>query len=153
MPAPRKDTKADAMHALYQEGFSLSQVGTAFSVTRQSVHKMFAKRGFVLRQRPKPLPFIELNGLRYTRRRDGYFRQTLGSRSYLHRDIWEATHGPIPDGHDIHHIDGDQSNNVIHNLEQFTSSEHGKHHIKTNEGAKRTRFKPGRTGRHYPRKS
>lgn len=35
----------------------------------------------------------------------------------LHRDVWEHHHGPIPDGHHVHHIDEDPGNNNVDNLE------------------------------------
>lgn len=42
----------------------------------------------------------------------------------LHRDIWEFHNGPIPDGHHIHHADGDADNNAISNLECLSSAAH-----------------------------
>jgi hypothetical protein len=41
-----------------------------------------------------------------------------------HRLVWEAVNGPIPDGWDIHHIDGDTYNNDIDNLECLTHAAH-----------------------------
>lgn len=46
----------------------------------------------------------------------------------LHRDIWMDTHGPVPKGCDIHHVDEDFDNNNIDNLECITKSDHHKHH-------------------------
>lgn len=48
--------------------------------------------------------------------------------SYLHRDIWAAIHGPIPDGHDVDHIDGNPINNAIGNLQLLTEAEHHAKH-------------------------
>lgn len=45
-----------------------------------------------------------------------------------HRWVWENVHGPIPDNMDIHHIDGDKSNNDINNLEMLSRSDHMKQH-------------------------
>ncbi len=45
-----------------------------------------------------------------------------GSR--LHRDVWVAAFGPIPDGCHIHHRDGDSANNRLSNLECIASGEH-----------------------------
>lgn len=42
---------------------------------------------------------------------------------YVHRMIWEHVNGPIPEGLEIDHIDGDRSNNVIWNLRLVTSSQ------------------------------
>lgn len=42
----------------------------------------------------------------------------------IYRKIWESHYGPIPDGKEIHHIDGDRSNNNIDNLLLVTIQEH-----------------------------
>lgn len=34
----------------------------------------------------------------------------------LHRAVWFTYHGTIPEGFDVHHIDGDRDNNQIENL-------------------------------------
>ena len=124
MGAHRKDSKAEEMYELYGQGFSLDQVGKAFGVTRQSVYKMFKKRRYILRSKPKPLPFVEFNGYRYTLRNTGYYGRTNGERTLLHRDVWQSRYGSIPDGYDIHHLDRDRFNNHISNLELISKSEH-----------------------------
>jgi hypothetical protein len=43
---------------------------------------------------------------------------------HLHREVWKATHGEIPDGYEIHHVDGNTLNNSIDNLECLTKAEH-----------------------------
>ena len=48
------------------------------------------------------------------------------------RRLWERMRGPIPEGHHIHHIDGDYTNNVIENLACLSSSEHGRLHHPAN---------------------
>lgn len=73
---------------------------------------------------------ITFRGIKY-RRYEGvpYFtagisdRQRKGAKTF-HEDIWRAAHGEIPAGHDIHHIDGDPSNNVLSNLQCLTASDH-----------------------------
>jgi len=54
-----------------------------------------------------------------------------------YRKIWESCHGPIPEdsegrSYEIHHIDGDHSNNVIENLKLVTIQEH--YNIHFNQG-------------------
>lgn len=51
---------------------------------------------------------------------------TEGKRAYRmeHRLVWEGVNGPIPEGYDIHHIDGDTYNNDIDNLECLSHSDH-----------------------------
>lgn len=40
-----------------------------------------------------------------------------------HRVIWEMVNGPIPDGHEIDHIDGNPWNNKLNNLRLATRSQ------------------------------
>lgn len=39
-----------------------------------------------------------------------------GKQYFAHRVIWEMNNGPIPEGQEIDHIDGNKSNNCIENL-------------------------------------
>lgn len=39
---------------------------------------------------------------------------------YAHRLVWEAAHGPIPEGMQIDHLDCDAGNNALSNLELVT---------------------------------
>jgi hypothetical protein len=62
----------------------------------------------------------------------GYYQITSKSKGhggkYLHRLIYEAHHGEIPDGFEIHHLDGNPLNNHIDNLKMINSSEHRSMH-------------------------
>lgn len=51
---------------------------------------------------------------------------TQDKRSFTmeHRLVWEAVNGAIPEGYDIHHIDGDTYNNDCDNLECLSHSDH-----------------------------
>lgn len=113
------------MYDLYLRGFSLAQVAEAFGVTRQSVFKMFSRRGFELRAK-EPLPFRVFNGRKFTLRANGYYGATEGDRGYLHRAVWEAANGPIPDGFDVHHRDWDKFNNTLENLECLPKDDHAR---------------------------
>jgi hypothetical protein len=46
----------------------------------------------------------------------------------MHRLVWIEHNGPIPPGHEVHHIDSDKRNNRIDNLELVTKSEHVRRH-------------------------
>lgn len=45
-----------------------------------------------------------------------------------YRKIWESHYGKIPDGYEIHHIDGDRSNDAIKNLMCVSIEEHFRIH-------------------------
>ena len=59
----------------------------------------------------------------------GYVQIIIGGRAVLeHRLVWEHANGPVPPGHDIHHLDGDKQNNVLKNLECVSKIAHKRIH-------------------------
>lgn len=63
---------------------------------------------------------------------DGYVR--VGRRrnslhQYAHRIVWEAVHGPIPDGYQVDHLNGVKHDNRIANLDAVTQSENARRAI------------------------
>lgn len=75
------------------------------------------------------------NGRRYSRY-DGnsYYwnkrRVNESNRSFsMHRDVWEAANGAIPDGFVVHHIDHDPANNDLSNLECLPMADHCRQHM------------------------
>lgn len=49
---------------------------------------------------------------------------TSMAESKIHRKIYVKNYGPIPEGHDIHHIDGNHKNNDPANLKAVSLQEH-----------------------------
>jgi len=45
----------------------------------------------------------------------------------VHRLVWEVANGPVPDGKEINHIDGNKANNCLSNLEAITRRENIRH--------------------------
>lgn len=70
---------------------------------------------------------IERYGIKWSLKPKGYYQSTKpidGKRRWLHQYTYELYHGVAPDGHHIHHRDGDKANNDISNLECLTPKEH-----------------------------
>lgn len=65
-------------------------------------------------------------GKKFYQQKDGYWANMMPI--HAHRWVWINHHGAIPKGMDIHHKDGDKSNNEIENLEMLSRSDHLKRH-------------------------
>lgn len=129
MGAPRNDALAEMMYDLYCQGLSIEQVARRSGRSRQTVHKMFQRRGFDLRPRSgPPRAGVLYGGRAYTMGDPGYLRCTTGDRHLLHRKVWEDTYGPIPPGYDVHHLDHNKLNNDIENLRLLTKADHARLH-------------------------
>ena len=72
-------------------------------------------------------PPVLFGGQWFYRGVNGYW-QSRPANQLLHRAVWEATFGPIPDGLQVHHADGDKGNNDPANLRLLTAAEHSRHH-------------------------
>jgi len=79
---------------------------------------------------------IEWGGKRWHRYGGGYYERTDKSVKpkrtlRLHRELWLAEVGPIPDKHHIHHRNHDRGDNRLDNLECLPHAEHSRHHGKS----------------------
>ena len=76
--------------------------------------------------------YVDFEGRRYYRNTRGYYRfvptrkqkrEGLKERQ-LHRDMWASAFGAIPEGHEVHHVDGNPGNNDAINLQPLCHSCH-----------------------------
>lgn len=130
MGAPRADALAQLMYDRYCQGLSIEQVAAEFGRSRQTVHKMFQRRGWQMRPVYASNRLgVDYGGLRYTLGDLGYLRCTTGDRHYLHRRVWEDANGrSVPPDHDVHHVDHNKLNNDPSNLRLLTKAEHTRLH-------------------------
>ena len=74
--------------------------------------------------------YQEFAGIKFREEWPGgyYIHNFSGYNIRMHRFVWEYYNGEIPKGYDVHHVDGDKSNNDISNLQLLKSSDHKKLH-------------------------
>lgn len=96
---------------------------------------MLVHREAIMAFKPNPdvvSEVIVFNGYRYRRypnsSNPAHRKYFARAKHRLHRDVWEFHNGVVPDGHDIHHIDGNTLNNDISNLQCIDEKAHYAEH-------------------------
>jgi hypothetical protein len=116
----------EEIEKLYNDGYSCQQIGKILGASRQAIWEKMVNAGSKRREK-KLLPYIIYDGLKWTvSKTTGYYRLTNSRKVHiaLHRYVWEKEKGNIPVGYEIHHIDGDKSNNNLNNLECLSKADH-----------------------------
>lgn len=102
----------------HERDFIEAQISTGNIEVRDGQFWRLRKRGQAV---PKPYRIDRPGSV-------GYHRiPIVGGCVYAHRVVWVLNHGPIPDGMEINHKDGNKSNNAIENLELVTHQDNMKH--------------------------
>jgi transposase len=112
---------------LYKQGFTYEEIGKMFNRTKQSIYDLLKRHNLIVPR--KFLPFFMVDGMRFSINSQGYYACRT-KKLRLHIYLWEKENGKKPDGYDLHHIDGDKSNNNLSNLLLVNHKEHGRLHFK-----------------------
>ena len=133
---PRINLPVEEVVARYETGESTHELGRAYGVAHVTIMDRLHHAGAKMRTRGeaggrppgrhKPGgPFSVSTGRGWcylrTRGRDG-------KSVRIHRGCWEAYNGPVPNGHVVHHINGNTLDNRIENLACMLDSEHAQMH-------------------------
>ena len=142
---PRLELPIDEMAARYVAGESTYELANVYGVSQMTIWHRLDDIGFKMRR--GGASFGNQNLLGHYKRggplhitTGGYFRTNDrdGDICWIHRGCWEAHHGPIPEGHAVHHIDGNRQHNEIDNLLCMSKSEHAALHNRKRAGKGRT---------------
>jgi len=132
------DLPVDEMVKRYEAGETTWALARGYDVCQETICRRLYAAGVVMR----PCGFPAGHTLNHGRHKrggplhttDGGYRGTLdreGKICRVHRACWVAYHGAIPDGHVVHHLDGNPANNDIENLSCVSHGEHWRlHNIK-----------------------
>lgn len=121
----------------YHAGESAATLGRAYGVCRMTVANRLHAAG--VKMRPSGTGGGPRLGSKNKPKRGGPLFVTRGylitydrehRQCFVHRGCWEAHYGPIPNGHIVHHTDGDCQHNAIGNLACMTPGDHNRLHYR-----------------------
>ena len=93
---PRETTKE--MMKLYNEGYSYEQIGKMYGLSRQATWERLTRRPEFSTRKKKLLPFVVVDGIKFTLNDKGYYRATFRDRFLsLHRYLYEREYGELPE--------------------------------------------------------
>jgi hypothetical protein len=98
-------------------------------------------------------PFQEFEGVRYYQLPDGYWKCSHalpGHEWLIHREMWRVLRGEIPGGAQVHHVNGDASDNRLDNLVALSPKKHAEQHPERASKVRRANLERWRTA---PRRS
>lgn len=92
---------------------NLGRIRSLFRPVYNSRYRLYVFHGRILKQRTDSYGYLVVN-----LSVDGWIKTKK-----VHRLVWEAFNGPIPDGLTVNHIDEDKTNNNLDNLNLMTVAE------------------------------
>jgi hypothetical protein len=118
----------------YNAGSTIAAIAEKHGCSRQYIHQLlkqnpsYAKLSHRRKKRNPKTINVFFGGKKYFLRSDGYYISTDSSQTPLHRAVYIHYKGLLSPTQDVHHIDGDKSNNTPENLIAIGKSDHGKGH-------------------------
>ena len=108
------------------EGYQVSNLGRVKSLERIDALGRRVKEKFL-----KPL--ITRNGYYLI----GLYKNSIQKFYYVHRFVWEAFNGQIPEGYEVNHINEIKTDNRLSNLNLMTHKENMNYGSRTERSAKK----------------
>lgn len=140
----KPEFSTEYLKSLYEQGMSTIEIGEKVNLSPQAIYTRLLKSGIKLRSFSEAITMASKRGRKKYQTgknnarwkggrsvdKNGYveIRQD-GKRCPEHRSIWEKTHGKIPDGWVIHHLNGIRNDNRLENLFALPRTRHSPNEI------------------------